>query len=133
MRLWHQDLLDKLPRQQILGQHRECAALRGNGWGKPHSTVNYVFEYDLEHLVAYHQLVINEMLRRGYNPNSKWQDYNYRGKNCEPFNCDEQMVGLILDLADKETIYLDHDDKYYWDCLANLSAKGIELNGKVVV
>lgn len=34
MRLWHQELISKLPRQQLLGQHREIAALRGNGWGK---------------------------------------------------------------------------------------------------
>lgn len=34
MRLWHEDLLEKLPRQQLLGQHRECCALRGNDWGK---------------------------------------------------------------------------------------------------
>ena len=44
MRLWHQDLIERLPRQQLLGQHRECAALRGRGWGKSHATVNYVFE-----------------------------------------------------------------------------------------
>ena len=29
MRLWHQALISKLPRQQLLGQHRECCALRG--------------------------------------------------------------------------------------------------------
>ena len=34
MRLWHEELISKLPRQQLLGQHRECCALRGNGWGK---------------------------------------------------------------------------------------------------
>lgn len=28
MRLWHQELISKLPRQQLLGQHREIAALR---------------------------------------------------------------------------------------------------------
>ena len=44
MRLWHESLISKLPRQQLLGQHRECCALRGNGWGKKHSVVNYVFE-----------------------------------------------------------------------------------------
>ena len=32
MRLWHQALISKLPRQQLLGQHRECCALRGKGW-----------------------------------------------------------------------------------------------------
>lgn len=29
MRLWHEALIKKLPRQQLLGQHRECCALRG--------------------------------------------------------------------------------------------------------
>ena len=29
MRLWHQALIPKLPRPQLLGQHRECCALRG--------------------------------------------------------------------------------------------------------
>ncbi|MBP2068973.1 uncharacterized protein (TIGR02328 family) [Anaerococcus nagyae] len=29
MRLWHEDLIKDLSRQQLLGQHRECAALRG--------------------------------------------------------------------------------------------------------
>ena len=45
MRLWHEDLIGKLPRSQLLGQHRECCALRGNGWGKKHATVDYVFSY----------------------------------------------------------------------------------------
>ncbi len=34
MRLWHEALIPALPRQQLLGQHREAAALRGLGWGK---------------------------------------------------------------------------------------------------
>jgi len=34
MRLWHESLITKLPRQQLLGQHRECCALRGGGGGK---------------------------------------------------------------------------------------------------
>lgn len=42
MRLWHQELISKLPRQQLLGQHRECCALRGKGWQRKHATVNYV-------------------------------------------------------------------------------------------
>ena len=45
MRLSHEELISKLPRQQLLGQHREYCALRGNGWGKKHATVDYVFEH----------------------------------------------------------------------------------------
>ncbi len=40
MRLWHYQLIPHLPCQQLLGQHRECCALRGKGWGKKHATVN---------------------------------------------------------------------------------------------
>ena len=52
MRLWHQKLIKHLPRQQLLGQHRECCALRGKGWGKKHSVVDYVFTYMPEYLVT---------------------------------------------------------------------------------
>lgn len=58
MRLWHEQLIHQLPRQQLLGQHRELAALRGNGWGKNHATVNYVFKYSPYKLYQFHVLVM---------------------------------------------------------------------------
>lgn len=58
MRLWHEQLINKLPRQQLLGQHRELAALRGNGWGKKHATVNYVFKHSPYKLYQFHLLVL---------------------------------------------------------------------------
>ena len=61
MRLWHQSIIDKGPRQQLLGAHRECCALRGKGWGKKHATVDYVFTHSPTRLVAYHYLIMNEM------------------------------------------------------------------------
>lgn len=69
MRLWHQNLISWLPRQQLLGQHRELAALRGRGWGKAHATVNYVFQYSPYKLYQFHLLVLAEMQRRNYHPN----------------------------------------------------------------
>ena len=45
MRLWHEQIIHLLPKNQLLGQHRECCALRGNGWKKKHKTVDYVFLY----------------------------------------------------------------------------------------
>ena len=45
MRLWHEKLIHLLPKNQLLGQHRECCTLRGNGWKKKHKTVDYVFSY----------------------------------------------------------------------------------------
>ena len=81
MRLWHQTLIHYLPRQQLLGQHRECAALRGLGWRKKHSTVDYIFKYDIAHLYQYQLIVMYEMAARGYTPHSKWYSRTYRGKN----------------------------------------------------
>lgn len=31
MRLWNEEIIPLLPKNQLLGQHRECCALRGNG------------------------------------------------------------------------------------------------------
>ena len=80
MRLWHQTLIPLLPRAQLLGQHRECAALRGAGWGRPHATVNYVFTHSPYKLYLYHALIMEEMERRGYKPDALWKDPLYRGK-----------------------------------------------------
>ncbi len=123
MRLWHEKLISKLPRQQLLGQHRECCALRGNGWGKKHATVDYVFHYSPYKLFQYHQLVMDEMEKRGYSPAPEWTDPMYRGKSCEAF----------FDLPTVERsvpIYPEHDEVYLAECLANLEQKGIYLTYK---
>ena len=68
MRLWHEEIIHLLPKNQLLGQHRECCALRGNGWGKKHKTVDYIFLYSPYHLFIYHLLVMDEMEKRGSEP-----------------------------------------------------------------
>ncbi|GAB4074765.1 TIGR02328 family protein [Barrientosiimonas marina] len=122
MRLWHEKLLPELPRQQLLGQHRECCALRGNGWGKNHSTVNYVFRHSPYKLYQYHMKVMNEMKRRGYHIDSLWEDPLYRGKKCSPFE-DEQLTKTGT--QEGETIYPEHDQDYLQACIDNLREKGI--------
>ena len=120
MRLWHENLIKKLPRQQLLGQHRECCALRGKGWGKPHATVNYVFQYSPYKLYQYHQQVIEEMLNRGYQPDLVWTNPCYRGQSLPP-HANLEVVLLT------SPIYPEHDQRYLNECLANLKAKGIYL------
>ena len=131
MRLWHQKLIPHLPRQQLLGQHREVCALRGKGWGKKHATVDYVFKYDPARLVAYHYLIMNEMRRRGYNVDSKWEVPKWRGNALEfdiMFIRDEALVDKYWYSALKDKmIYPEHDDKYLEECLENLKGKGIDL------
>lgn len=120
MRLWHQDLIHLLPRQQLLGQHRECCALRGKGWGKPHSTVNYVFDHPYSWLYAYHIKVMQEMSNRGYKVDTIWYDITYRGKILG--NCNVQNIGGYGSI-----IYPEHNSKYLEECIDNLKSKGINL------
>ena len=120
MRLWHEQIIQKLPRQQLLGQHREIAALRGNGWGKKHATVNYVFKHSPYKLFQFHLLVMKEMQHRGYKPNEKWFNPLYRGEHCPAYT-------TLKPCALTTPIYPEHNAAYLDECLQNLSKKGIEL------
>ena len=132
MRLWHQKLLPYLPRQQLLGQHRECCALRGKGWGRKHSVVDYVFTHKPESLVAYHYLVMNEMKRRGYNPDVRWYNCDFRGNaiGTEVGRCDSNIIAGFVMAANccNIMIYPEHNNEYFQECLENLSNKGITID-----
>lgn len=120
MRLWHEQLIPVLPKNQLLGQHRECCALRGNGWLRRHRTVDYVFLYSPYHLFLYHSLVMDEMEKRGYNVSPEWRDKNYRGKNADNYsNLEEKTIG--------SSIYKEHNPQYLAECIENLRKKGILL------
>jgi uncharacterized protein (TIGR02328 family) len=120
MRLWHEDLIQRLPRQQLLGQHRECCALRGKGWGRRHSTVDYVFQYDRSRLYAYHMLVMDEMRARDYTVDGNWRLVTFCGYSL-PL---DQSLGIQ---AYPWPIYPEHDEAYMAECLDNLRGKGIML------
>ena len=131
MRLWHQSLIPLLPRQQLLGQHRECCALRGRGWGRKQSTVDYVFKYDKSHLVAYHFLVIREMKERKYNVAKEWEYVNYNGKVLGFSGTDMILIKVAILISMVELvgnfIYKEHDEKYLKECKRNLKLKGIKI------
>lgn len=136
MRLWHQRLLPYLDRQRLLGQHRECCALRGKGWGKKHATVDYAFTHDPSWLVAYHWLVMDEMKRRGYRPDPQWECVNWRGN----------ILGLDTSFADPDfvddeycyavnkggVIYPEHNDDYLRECIALLKEKQAPIDWEKV-
>ena len=120
MRLWHEQMITQLPKNQLLGQHRECCALRGNGWQKKHRTVDYVFLYSPYCLYRYHSLVMDEMEKRGYQVSVEWRDKNYRGKIAASYvNLEETEINT--------PIYKEHDEVYLQECIENLRAKGIEI------
>lgn len=125
MRLWHQLLIPYLPRQQLLGQHRECCALRGKGWGRKHATVDYVFDHPMEKLILYHFLVMREMERRRYRVDQKWYNPSYRGKSLPVCN----TCGITIEYGKgshtEEKIYPEHNTDYLLSCLNNLCNKGV--------
>ncbi|WP_137663655.1 TIGR02328 family protein [Enterococcus hulanensis] len=120
MRLWHEKLIPLLPRQQLLGQHREIAALRGKGWGKKHATVDYVFTHPYYKLFQFHLLVMREMERRGYTPDPLWYNPLYRGKMLPPLKVNEPLPVT-------HPLYPEHNDAYLEECLTNLAQKGVYL------
>ena len=134
MRLWHQALLPYLSNQRLLGQHRECCALRGNGWGRKHATVQYVFNHNYYYLICYHMEVMNEMEKRGFKYDEQWRHGVYRGKNCEayPTACpDDIATKLIPMLMHHEIVYPEHDDAYLQECLKRLDKKGADYGNQI--
>lgn len=135
MRLWCQPLIPYLDRQRLLGAHRELAALRGRGWGKKHATVDYAFKHDPAHLVAYHCLVMDEMIRRGYNPDKTWYKKQWRGSTLgEAENwCDEELCCRLYENAvEGSVIYPEHNDNYLAECIALLKEKEAPIDWAMV-
>ena len=114
MRLWHKDLIPLLPRQQLLGQWRECCliAKQIDTKGTPnHVLVNRIMNYDLWHFWLYSHSVIYEMHKRGYRCNVK--------KFIELFDVGDMNpnVGLL------HIFPTWHNKRYLNQCLANLQEK----------
>ena len=121
MRLWHEQIIHLLPKNQLLGQHRECCALRGNGWNRKHKTVDYVFTYSPYNLFVYHSKIMDEMEKRGYRVSIEWRDKNYRGQKAESYsNLEETNIS--------SPIYKEHNSEYLLECIENLAGKGIKLD-----
>lgn len=77
MRLWHTSLIKVLPREQLVAQWRELSAIVGTiqKKGTPnHILVNFILDYDFDHLISYAYYVREEMTKRGYKTmNSVWE------------------------------------------------------------
>ena len=110
MRLWHKDLIPYLPRQQLLGQWRECCAIARNieKNGTPnHVLVNQVLDYPPEQFNEYAYMVFEEMCKREYRPD--WERFS---------------KGKTLLLADRRDVFKDwHTERYLRQCLYNLQEK----------
>lgn len=125
MRMWHKDLIKVLPRKQLIAQWRElcCIAKNISEHGTPnHILVNKVTDYSWIHFNTYANMVIQELIERGYKiqkksyiefckNSSKARDYfNNRPDNC----CIRTIKELYKDW---------HNDKYFLQCFYNLQEK----------
>lgn len=138
MRLWDETLLKYLPKQILMGQHRECCALRGKGWNKNHSTVQYALDDDMEKLIAYHNKVIKICVEKhDINISKEWCNFRYRGKQLGYDNTlDLVKVRQYRNRTHKNSVIYDkHNGKYTIECLDNLFGKMIGVikryNGEV--
>lgn len=116
MRLWHYALVKYLPRQQLLSQWRECVCIAKSihDKGTPnHILVNKITDYPISDFNNYCNIVLAEMLRRGYKVSSqsvrKLEDY----------------VDFAVDSKQKEYIPFKswHTLRYLDQCFYNLQEK----------
>jgi uncharacterized protein (TIGR02328 family) len=112
MRLWHKDLISVLPRQQLLGQWRECCLIAKNIAEKStpnHILVNKIIDYPIEHFHYYAGMIYDEMERRGY-------------------KCDYSKFDWYIHLNENHCTYDKlfkdwHNDRYLSQCFYNLQEK----------
>lgn len=69
MRLWHKDLISVLPKNQLIGQWRECCAIAkaiAENNTPNHILINKIVDYPTDHFYTYCKLIELEMLNRNY-------------------------------------------------------------------
>ena len=121
MRVWHEELIPHLNRQHILGAHREIAALKGLGWGKKHSTVDYIFTHNPYKLHLYHMKLMQEMKNRGYKPDKLWENPLYRGKKSNIWSTED--LDFKIKTPVDQNIYAEHNDTHLWSEIDLLISK----------
>lgn len=109
MRLWHKDLLPYLPKQQITGQWRELNSLFKNHTN--HILINFVYDYEPNHLLTYTLELLVEMGKRGYKHN---------GQNIHLYFGDINKIDPVV----HEDLFKEKmNDRYLKQCLFNLEEK----------
>lgn len=116
MRLWHKDLIPYLPRQQLLGQWRECCCIAKNikENGTPnHLLVNKIMQYDIMHFIRYASQVAYHMVNRGYKIDfDKFEKY-----------FQEEICFGNGEVSMKDVFPYWHNNRYLIQCLFNLQEK----------
>lgn len=112
MRLWHKDLIEVLPRQQLLGQWRELNSIYKKQ--DKHILINFIYDYDITDIIWYSTLVYDEMVKRGYKCDTKNFKRRY-SMTMETAKC----VPIPYDTIFKNKM----NERYLKQCLYNLQEK----------
>lgn len=128
MRLWHYKMISVLPRKQLLGQFRECAAIASmlNNDNLNHFIVNRVKDYDRNHFIVYCKLIIEEMHARNFKTAPKVLELLEYGKakNIIHKKWSHDNVYLIDDNYKTEQLFSNyHNDRYLYQCLMYFQEK----------
>ena len=75
---------------------------------------------------------MEEMKKRGYNPDPIWLNVNWRGKTLGEqkgwVNSTTVTDLLMVAIGAGKNLFLEHDEEYFQECLNNLQTKGIQIN-----
>ena len=113
MRLWHKDLLEVLPKQQLLGQWRELNSIFSRE--NKHILINFIYDdYNLDHFYSYSTLLVCEMALRGYKIDQTKMINYFK---------DKKVDYLPIELIYKEKM----GKRYLKQCLYNLQEKFDEI------
>lgn len=120
MRLWPYQMLNVLPRKQLLSQLREntlISVVIDRDGKTNHMLINKVMDYDIHEFRVYCQLVVDEMYRRGY----RVADRTLSKLNIDNFDTSSNYRDI--------TIFRDwHNERYLRQCIYNLQEK-YDCNG----
>jgi uncharacterized protein (TIGR02328 family) len=117
VRIWHVELIPFLPKGQLLSQKRECDLMLKDyleGKKTNHILINYVWEYDIEHLVKYYILLEREFTKRGYKFKRNYVDTIIFEITCKKGKF--ETFGLI-------PFFMHHNNLYLITCFWNLREK----------
>lgn len=120
MRLWHYEIIDKLPRKHLVSQFREVVGiysmLKKDGFVN-HCIVSKVVNYPLEELRVYALLVCKEMKNRGFRMGQiPLQRLDITYDDIDKFTIPDNIKDLNL--------FTDwHNDRYLKQCYYMLEEK----------
>lgn len=130
MRIWHYAMIPYLPKQQLLGQWRECcliASLLAKDHTPNHILVNCVTDFPPDDFEIYCAMIYHEMIKRGM----KISD-----EVCKRLEMDLRAYRLYLDsevpwdcfvkdfpISANPPFPMWHDKRYLRQCFYNLEEK----------